>query len=97
MLAPKSDFIGLEGITHLATGGQPPLLKAQRQAFEAYAEHKARGFPGYYAHLEVAQEVRRGLAAMTGLARMTSPLSAAPRPASHRCCRRSIGGPATMW
>jgi selenocysteine lyase/cysteine desulfurase len=68
MLAPKSDFIGLEGITHLATGGQPPLLKAQRQAFEAYAEHKARGFPGYYAHLEVAQEVRRGLAAMTGLA-----------------------------
>ena len=27
MLAPKSDFIGLDGVVHLATGGEPPLLK----------------------------------------------------------------------
>ena len=32
--APKSDFIGLEGKVHLATGGEPPLLQAHRQAFE---------------------------------------------------------------
>ena len=68
MLAAKSDFIGLEGITHLATGGEPPLLKAQRAAFEAYASDKARGYPGYYAHWAVAQEVRGHLAAMTSLA-----------------------------
>jgi len=68
MLAAKSDFIGLEGITHLATGGEPPLLKAQRDAFEAYAQDKARGYPGYYAHWAVAEEVRTQLAAMTSLA-----------------------------
>jgi cysteine desulfurase / selenocysteine lyase len=47
MLAPKSDFIGLEdGRVHLATGGQPPLLKAHRSAFEAYAADKAAGAAG---------------------------------------------------
>ncbi len=68
MLAAKSDFIGLEGITHLATGGEPPLLKAQCDAFEAYAHDKARGYPGYHAHWAVAGEVRAQLASMTGLA-----------------------------
>ncbi len=50
MLAPKTDFIGLEGITHLATGGEPPLLKSHREAFEEFARDKARGFEGYRAH-----------------------------------------------
>jgi len=68
MLAPKSDFIGLEGVTHLATGGEPPLLKAHRDAFEAYARDKSRGYPGYYTHWAVADEARHHLAAMTGLA-----------------------------
>jgi len=68
MLAPKSDFIGLEGITHLATGGEPPLLKAHREAFEAFARDKSRGFRGYAAHWVVGEEVRGRLAAMTGLA-----------------------------
>ncbi len=67
ILAAKSDFIGLDGITHLATGGEPPLLKAHRTAFETYARDKARGYPGYYAHWAVAEEVRARLAAMTGL------------------------------
>jgi selenocysteine lyase/cysteine desulfurase len=67
MLAPKSDFIGLDGVVHLATGGEPPLLKAHREAFETFAGDKARGFPGYYAHWQVVDEVRDGLAAMTGL------------------------------
>ena len=68
MLAPKSDFIGLEGVTHLATGGEPPLLKAHRDAFEAYARDKSRGYPGYYAHWAVADEARVYLAATMGLA-----------------------------
>jgi cysteine desulfurase/selenocysteine lyase len=67
-LVAKSDFIGLEGVTHLATGGEPPLLKAHRAAFEAYAGDKARGYPGYHAHWAVAEEARRRLAALTGLA-----------------------------
>lgn len=67
MLAPKSDFIGLDGVAHLATGGEPPLLKSHRAAFEAFAEDKARGYRGYYAHWSVCAEVRGQLAAMTGL------------------------------
>jgi len=68
MLAPKSDFIGLEGITHLATGGEPPPLKSHRKAFEEFARDKARGFDGYRAHWAVGDDVRGRLAALTGLA-----------------------------
>ena len=68
MLAPKSDFIGLEGVTHLATGGEPPLLKSHREAFEAFASDKARGFDGDRAHWAVGDDVRGRLAALTGLA-----------------------------
>lgn len=68
MLAPKSDFIGLEdGRVHLATGGQPPLLKAHRAAFEAYAADKADGPAGYQRHWQVGLEVKERLSAMTGL------------------------------
>ncbi|MHA1528695.1 MAG: aminotransferase class V-fold PLP-dependent enzyme [Alphaproteobacteria bacterium] len=65
--APKSDFIGLEGKTHLAAGGEPPLLKAHRQAFERFAEDKAAGFSGYWRHWQVIDEVRARLARWTGL------------------------------
>ena len=68
MLAPKSDFIGLEdGRVHLATGGQPPLLKAHRSAFEAYAADKAAGAAGYQRHWDVGLQVKERLAALTGL------------------------------
>lgn len=68
MLAPKSDFIGLEDDrVHLATGGQPPLLKAHRAAFEAYATDKADGAAGYQRHWQVGLQVKDRLAALTGL------------------------------
>lgn len=62
--APKSDFIGLKGKIHLATGGEPPLLRAHRDAFERFAKDKAGGFDGYFAHWHVADEVRGLLAKM---------------------------------
>ena len=65
--APKSDFIGLEGKVHLATGGEPPLLKAHRQAFERFAEDKADGFSGYHRHWEVVDEVRARISRWIGL------------------------------
>jgi selenocysteine lyase/cysteine desulfurase len=65
--APKSDFIGLEGKVHLATGGEPPLLKAHRQAFEHFAEDKADGFSGYHRHWVVVDEVRARIARWTGM------------------------------
>ena len=65
--APKSDFIGLEGKVHLATGGEPPLLKVHRNAFEQFAEDKAAGFSGYHRHWDVIDQVRAGIARLTGL------------------------------
>ena len=60
--APKGDFIGLEGKVHLATGGEPPLLKAHRAAFEDFAADKADGFTGYHRHWDVVAEVREHVA-----------------------------------
>lgn len=65
--APKSDFIGLDGKVHLATGGEPPLLKVHRHAFERFALDKAAGYSGYHRHWEVIDEVRSGVARWTGL------------------------------
>jgi cysteine desulfurase / selenocysteine lyase len=60
--APKSDFIGLAGKIHLATGGEPPLLKVHRQAFERFAADKAGGYTGYWRHWDVVNEVREQIA-----------------------------------
>jgi selenocysteine lyase/cysteine desulfurase len=60
--APKSDFIGLEGKIHLATGGEPPLLVKHRDAFERFARDKAGGFDGYWTHWGVGDEVRATVA-----------------------------------
>jgi len=59
---PKSDFIGLEGTAHLATGGEPPLLKAHRDAFERFAADKSQGFDGYSAHWDMVDQVREKFA-----------------------------------
>lgn len=67
MLADKNDFIGLAGVTHLATGGEPPLLKAHRAAFEDFARDKADGQNGYRRHWLVAEEVRTQLAQLTAM------------------------------
>ena len=67
MLVPKSDFIGLEGVAHLASGGQPPLLHMHQEAFNAFARDKARGMAGYEAHWEVVREVKQRLARLVGL------------------------------
>ena len=65
--APKHDFIGLEGKIHLATGGEPPLLKRHRDAFEAFAADKANGMGGYASHWRVVDEVRKQLSPMMRL------------------------------
>ena len=67
MLVPKSDFIGLEGVAHLASGGQPPLLHMHQEAFNAFARDKPRGMAGYEAHWEVVREVKQRLARLIGL------------------------------
>jgi selenocysteine lyase/cysteine desulfurase len=63
--APAEDFIGLVGRTHLASGGEPPLLASHRAAFEAFAADKADGFAGYHRHWAVVDEVRARIAHLT--------------------------------
>jgi selenocysteine lyase/cysteine desulfurase len=66
-LIAKSEFIGLDGVTSLVTGGEPPLLQKHRQAFEDYANDKAQGHAGYWKHWAVNEEVRALAAAMLNL------------------------------
>ena len=67
-LVPKSDFIALEGKTSLVAGGEPPLLKRHRDAFEQYAYDKSRGYAGYWHHWAVNEDVRAMLGDMLHLA-----------------------------
>lgn len=43
MLIPKDKFIGIEGISHLASGGESPMLKSHHDAIERFFAHKAQG------------------------------------------------------
>lgn len=40
-LIPKSEFIGLENMVHLAAGGETPMLKSHRHAVERFMADKA--------------------------------------------------------
>jgi len=42
----KSDFIGLDGIHHLAAGGETPMLKSHLAAAAEFMHDKALGMPG---------------------------------------------------
>jgi cysteine desulfurase/selenocysteine lyase len=42
-LIEKSEFVGLEDITHLAAGGESPMLKSHRQAIDQFMIDKSRG------------------------------------------------------
>ena len=63
----KKDFIGLDDKVHLASGGQPPLLKAHRRAFDEFARDKSNGMVGYERHWEVGREVKSLLSQKSNL------------------------------
>lgn len=46
MLFAKSDFIGLEGVHHLAAGGETPMLKSHLAVAAEFMHDKALGMPG---------------------------------------------------
>jgi cysteine desulfurase/selenocysteine lyase len=55
----STDFIGLQGITHLAAAGEAPILVAQPDVLARYARDKARGLPGIvdiYARVDEAKD-----------------------------------------
>jgi cysteine desulfurase / selenocysteine lyase len=46
MLAPKQDFVGLDGVAHFAGGGETPFLKQHLGAAERFAVDKSGGMAG---------------------------------------------------
>jgi cysteine desulfurase/selenocysteine lyase len=67
MLVPKGDFVGLEGVTHLAAGGETPLLRRHLDAAARFAADKALGLAGRERFEAVRSRVRQRLAAMLGM------------------------------
>ncbi|GAB4128909.1 MAG: aminotransferase class V-fold PLP-dependent enzyme [Roseiflexaceae bacterium] len=47
MLVSKSDFVGLEGVIHLAAGGETPMLRRHANAFEQFCASKALGLDSH--------------------------------------------------
>lgn len=64
MLFPKTDFIGLDGVYHLAAGGETPMLKSHIDAMTQFATDKALGMPGRERFFAVRQRTAQQLASM---------------------------------
>lgn len=43
MLIPKSQFVGIENVSHLATGGESPMLRSHYDAIDRFFQDKAQG------------------------------------------------------
>jgi selenocysteine lyase/cysteine desulfurase len=67
MLAPKTDFIGLEGVAHLAAGGETPMLRRHLAAVARFAEDKGSGMAGRERFWGVRSRACAMLAGMLGL------------------------------
>ncbi len=61
-LAPKTDFVGLEQVTHLATGGEAPFLSSHLGVLQQFAADKSAGMAGRERILATADDTRRDLA-----------------------------------
>lgn len=67
MIAPKSDFIGLEGVAHLAAGGETPMLHRHLEAAARFAVDKGGGMAGRERFWGVRARVCSRLGAMLSL------------------------------
>lgn len=66
MLASKSDFLGLDGVVHLASGGQSPVLARHLGALERYARAKGTGLAGQRVNGAMRARVASQVAALVG-------------------------------
>src|SRR5215467_9488694 len=65
-LLPKSAFIGLEHVAHLAAGGETPILRTHVDAATRFFLDKATGMPGRERFAAVADQARARLAGLLG-------------------------------
>src|SRR5690242_18426544 len=65
-LAPKADFLNLDGVTHLAAGAQTPSLKSHLDALRRFASTVGTGLRGEAAQAEVRARAAQRLARLLG-------------------------------
>jgi selenocysteine lyase/cysteine desulfurase len=67
-LAPRSDFVGLDGVAHLAAGGETPPLTTQGAAVQRWIDLKGQGPDGAAVRAETMARVKQNAAAILGVA-----------------------------
>jgi selenocysteine lyase/cysteine desulfurase len=65
-LIPKTAFIGIDHVAHLATGGEAPVLRANLEAATRFLLDKGDAMPGRERFFEAADRTRALLAARLG-------------------------------
>ena len=66
MLASRSDFLGLDGVAHLASGGQSPVLASHLAALERYGRTKGTGLAGQRVYEQTRARVAAKVATLLG-------------------------------
>lgn len=66
VLASASDFLRLDGVTHLASGGQSPVLVSHLAALDRYAHLKGSGLAGQRVNGAVRARVAAKVATLIG-------------------------------
>jgi len=65
-LIPKTAFIGIDHVAHLATGGEAPVLRANLEAATRFLLDKGDGMPGRERFFVTADRARAALATRLG-------------------------------
>jgi len=65
-LAPRTDFLGLDGVTHLYTAAECPMLGTAEAALLEYARQKSRGEAGRARHADVVATCKSSVATLLG-------------------------------
>ena len=66
-LISPDEFVGLEGVTHLCTGGESPWLKAQQAVYAEFARLKSGGYDGRGEIYDVGNRCRGRLSELWGV------------------------------
>jgi cysteine desulfurase/selenocysteine lyase len=66
-LVPHSDFLGLDGVTHLYSAAECPMLRIAADAMIEYSQWKSRAEGGRAHHNEVTASCKAGLAHLLGV------------------------------
>ena len=66
-LIPAEDFVGLDGVTHLCTGGEAPWLKTQADTYANFARLKSGGDRGRREIYALGERCRRRVGMLWGV------------------------------